>query len=225
MGCEGLPVEQESVAWGQDSPTLLFEEEARACGYRRVAGLDEAGRGPLAGPVVGAAVILPRRFALEGLNDSKEVNPEKREVLFFEIAQQAIAWAIGIATELEIDHHNILGATRLAWRRALEQLPLSPDFLLIDATTLPGESIPQRAVVKGDQLSLSIAAASILAKVYRDRLMEDYHHQYPNYQFHIHKGYPTPTHLRLIQEFGPSPVHRRSFQPIKTLLQSHQEDV
>jgi ribonuclease HII len=225
MGCEGLIVVRESGAWGQDGPTLVFEEEARVCGYRRVAGLDEAGRGPLAGPVVGAAVILPRRFTLKGLDDSKEVSPENREVFFTAITGSAIGWAIGIATEQEIDTYNILEATRLAWKRALEQFPVSPDFLLIDATVLPGVFVPQRAVVKGDQLSLSIAAASILAKVYRDRLMQDYHRRYPNYQFHIHKGYPTPTHLRLVQEFGPSPAHRRSFRPIKALLQSHQEDV
>jgi len=208
-----------------EGPTQVFEEDARACGYRRVAGLDEAGRGPLAGPVVGAAVILPRRFVLEGLDDSKQVSPENREVLFDGITQGASAWAIGVATEQEIDAVNILEATRLAWRRALDQLSVEPDFLLIDGTPLPGVPIPQRVVVKGDRLSLSIAAASILAKVYRDRLMQDYHRRYPHYQFDLHKGYPTPTHLRLVQEFGPSPIHRRSFQPIKALLYTHQEDV
>ncbi|MDA0737895.1 MAG: ribonuclease HII [Nitrospirae bacterium] len=218
-------MEQDSVALITEGPTQLFEEEARVCGYRRVAGLDEAGRGPLAGPVVGAAVILPRRFVLEGLDDSKEVSPESREVLFEGITQGARAWAIGVATEQEIDRINILEATKLAWRRALEQLSVVPDFLLIDGMSLLGVVIPQRAVVKGDRLSLSIAAASILAKVYRDRLMLDYHRRYPQYQFHLHKGYPTPTHLRLVQEFGPCPIHRRSFQPIKNLLHIHQEDV
>ena len=218
-------MEQDSVAPMTEGPTQVFEEDARACGYRRVAGLDEAGRGPLAGPVVGAAVILPRRFVLEGLDDSKQVSPENREVLFDGITQGASAWAIGVATEQEIDAVNILEATRLAWRRALDQLSVEPDFLLIDGTPLPGVPIPQRVVVKGDRLSLSIAAASILAKVYRDRLMQDYHRRYPHYQFDLHKGYPTPTHLRLVQEFGPSPIHRRSFQPIKALLYTHQEDV
>jgi len=208
-----------------DGPTHQFEEDARACGYRWVAGLDEAGRGPLAGPVVGAAVILPRRFALEGLDDSKQVSPDNREDLFAGITQRARAWAIGVATEQEIDTVNILEATRIAWRRALNLLSVAPDFLLIDGTSLLGVSTPQRAVVKGDRLSLSIAAASILAKVSRDRLMLEYHRQYPQYQFHLHKGYPTPEHLRLVQEFGPSPIHRRSFQPIKTLLRTHQEDV
>ena len=208
----------------EDRPTQVFEEDARVCGYRQIAGLDEAGRGPLAGPVVGAAVILPRRFTLDGLNDSKQVSPEDRDNLFQAITRYARAWAVGVATEQEIDTINILEATRLAWRRALGQLSIIPDFLLIDATTLPGVSIRQRAVVKGDRLSLSIAAASILAKVHRDRLMQDYQRRYPDYLFHIHKGYPTPDHLRLIQQFGPSPVHRRSFQPIKTLLQSCKED-
>lgn len=218
-------MEQDSVAPMTEGPTQIFEEDARACGYRCVAGFDEAGRGPLAGPVVGAAVILPRRFVLEGLDDSKQVSPENRETLFEGITQGASAWAIGVATEQEIDAINILEATRLAWRRALNQLSMVPDFLLIDGTSLPGVTIPQRSVIKGDRLSLSIAAASILAKVHRDRLMEDYHHRYPNYQFHLHKGYPTPTHLRLVQEFGPSPIHRRSFQPIKDFLHIHQEDV
>ncbi len=218
-------MEGELIARTADGPTWVFEEDARVCGYRCVAGLDEAGRGPLAGPVVGAVVILPRRFQLDGLDDSKQVSPENRETLFEAITQRARAWAVGVATEQEIDRINILEATRLAWRRALDQLPVVPDFLLIDATSLPGVAMAQRAVVKGDQLSLSIAAASILAKVSRDRLMQDYHRRYPDDQFHIHKGYPTPAHLRLVRKFGPSPAHRRSFQPIKTLLQAHQEDV
>ena len=218
-------MEPQSACVIEDQPTQVFEEDARICGYRQVAGLDEAGRGPLAGPVVGAVVILPRRFFLAGLNDSKKVRPDGRDILFQAITRSARAWAIGVATEREIDAINILEATRLAWRRALDQLPVAPDFLLVDATTLPGVSMAQRAIVKGDRLSLSIAAASILAKVHRDRLMQDYHRRYPDYLFHLHKGYPTPDHLRLIQQLGPSPVHRRSFEPIKTLLQSCQEDV
>ncbi len=218
-------MEGELIARTADGPTWEFEEAARVCGYRSVAGLDEAGRGPLAGPVVGAAVILPRRFELPGLDDSKQVSPENREALFEAIIQKARAWAVGLATEQEIDRINILEATRLAWKRALDQLSVVPDFLLIDATSLPGVAMAQRAVVKGDRLSLSIAAASILAKVSRVRLMEDYHRRYPDYQFHLHKGYPTPAHLHLVRKFGPSPAHRRSFQPIKTFLQAHQEDV
>lgn len=193
-------------------PTSFFEEEARARGYMRVAGLDEAGRGPLAGPVVGAAVILPWDIALDGLDDSKKVRSCDRERLFDHIIHLASAWGIGIATEREIDSFNILGATRLAWKRALFQLNIPPDFVLIDGTVLPGLNIPQRAVIKGDLLSLSIAAASILAKVHRDRLMYEYHRCYPLYDFHIHKGYPTPVHLHRLHEFGPCPAHRRSFQ-------------
>ena len=195
-------------------PTHFFEEEARRCGYRRVAGLDEAGRGPLAGPVVGAAVILPRRFFLPGLDDSKRVNAQDRELLFEAITQRALAWSIGVATETEIDTLNILEATKLAWKRALELLKPPPDFLLIDAVTLPGVGVPQRAVIKGDNLSSSIAAASILAKVHRDRCMQDYHLRYPSYNFHIHKGYPTPEHLCFLDKFGPCPAHRRSFRPV-----------
>lgn len=198
----------------ESGPTSWFEEEARLQGYRHVAGLDEAGRGPLAGPVVGAVVILPRRCPVEGLDDSKRVPPEVRTRLFHEVVNHALSWSIGIATAAEIDQLNILEATRLAWKRALATLGLPPDLLLIDATTIPGVNIPQRAVVKGDLLSLSIAAASILAKVHRDRLMLEYHQKFPFYRFDIHKGYPTPQHLRLLSEFGPCPIHRRSFRPI-----------
>ncbi|NKB82529.1 MAG: ribonuclease HII [Nitrospirales bacterium] len=196
-------------------PTWFFEEEARACGYRRVAGLDEAGRGPLAGPVVGAVVILPRHGEWPYLDDSKTVDPTVRDMLFEEITDRAIDWAIGLATEREIDALNILEATKLAWRRAVASLSCPPDFLLIDAALLPALRIPQRSVVKGDQLSFSIAAASILAKVHRDRVMHDYHQQYPSYQFHVHKGYPTPQHLRLLEQFGPCPAHRYSFRPVR----------
>lgn len=198
----------------------FFEEEARRCGYRRVAGLDEAGRGPLAGPVVGAAVILPRRFFFPGLDDSKRVNRSDRELLFEVITREALAWSIGIATEIEIDALNILEATRLAWKRALELLKLPPDFLLIDGVTLPGARVPQRAIVKGDNLSSSIAAASILAKVHRDRCMQDYHLRYPSYNFHIHKGYPTSEHIFFLDKFGSCPAHRRSFRPVLARLGS-----
>ncbi len=194
------------------APSWVFEEEAWACGYRRVAGLDEAGRGPLAGPVVGAAVILPRRCALPSLNDSKHLNQEERETLFQQITQHAVAWGIGCASETEIDRLNILEATRLAWARALVQLVPAPDFLLIDAVRLSGNSLPQRPIIKGDQLSVSIAAASILAKVYRDWLMGAYHRQYPSYRFDVHKGYPTPQHFHLLATFGPCSAHRRSFR-------------
>lgn len=198
-----------------NGPTQFFEEEARSRGFRAIAGLDEAGRGPLAGPVVGAAVVLPRRFGIPGLDDSKSLDPHQREILFDAITKEAIAWGVGIASESEIDSVNILEATRLAWKRALTALSQPADYLLIDGTTLPGVLIPQRAVIKGDLLSLSIAAASILAKVKRDRMMEDYHLQYPLYNFHIHKGYPTPGHLELLERLGPCAIHRQSFRPVR----------
>lgn len=199
-------------------PTEEFEVEARRCGYRRIAGLDEAGRGPLAGPVVAAAVLLPRRCRVLGLNDSKQVGEPERVRLFDEIVRRATAVGIGVATEGEIDRLNILHATQLAMRRALQALPLPPDFLLLDAVTLPGLSVPQRSIIKGDGLSCSIAAASIVAKVMRDRLMVEYHRWYPQYHFAEHKGYGTPDHLRLLREHGPCAIHRRSFAPVYRLF-------
>ncbi|MEW6544007.1 MAG: ribonuclease HII [Nitrospirota bacterium] len=195
-------------------PTDFFEREARLCGYGRVAGLDEAGRGPLAGPVVAAAVILPRRFRLPGLNDSKQVVEAERERLDREIRRRAVAVGVGLAAAREIDDLNILEASRLAMSRAILALPSPPDFLLIDAVVLPSVPLPQRAIIKGDGLSVSIAAASIVAKVSRDRLMADYHRRYPQYNFLAHKGYPTPEHLRLLAEHGPCAIHRLSFRPV-----------
>jgi len=205
-------------------PTCVLEEDARACGYRYVAGLDEAGRGPLAGPVVGAAVIMPRGVSWPGLDDSKRVNPTRRETLFAVITQHARAWGIGIASAAEIDAHNILRATHLAWWRAVNQLTNFPDFLLIDGHLGVDFPIPHRAVIQGDRLSCSIAAASILAKVFRDRMMCAYHQRDPRYQFHKHKGYPTPEHLRLLRHLGPSPVHRRFFGPVRRCLTEQREE-
>jgi ribonuclease HII len=196
-------------------PTNVFETEARRRGYRLVAGLDEAGRGPLAGPVVAAAVILPRRCRLEGLNDSKQVEEADRERLFDHITQRAVGFGIGMASPREIDDLNILEASRLAMVRAVQALAPAPDFLLLDAVTLTAVTYPQRAIIKGDGLSVSIAAASILAKVTRDRLMWDWHRRYPQYNFHLHKGYPTPDHLRLLEQFGPCEIHRLTFGPVR----------
>jgi ribonuclease HII len=195
-------------------PTDFFESEARWRGYRRVAGLDEAGRGPLAGPVVAAAVILPRRCVLDGLNDSKLVPEPERERLFEAISERALGIGIGVASEREIDTLNILEATKLAMSRAIQALAPLPDFLLIDALFLPAVPLPQRPIIKGDGLSLSIAAASIMAKVTRDRLMREYHDRYPQYNFSSHKGYCTPEHLRLLEEHGPCEIHRRHFRPV-----------
>lgn len=184
--------------------------------------MDEAGRGPLAGPVVAAVVILPRRYHPEGLDDSKVLTAPQRQRLFEQITRHALDWAIGQSSEQEIDNLNVLEATRLAGRRALEGLHGQPDCLLLDAFRLPGLTLTQRPVIKGDSLSLSIAAASILAKVFRDRLMDGYHDRFPDYQFHIHKGYPTPTHLQLLRRFGPCQAHRLSFKPVQACTVSLQ---
>jgi ribonuclease HII len=199
-------------------PTDFFETSARACGFRRIAGLDEAGRGPLAGPVVAAVVILPRCCSLDVLDDSKLLSADQRHSLFTAITSRAQDWGIGTASEYEIDELNILGATRLAGYRAIQNLDTPPDYLLLDALQIPTVFIRQRPVIKGDQLSVSIAAASILAKVTRDRIMDTYHERFPDYQFHLHKGYPTPEHLKRLRQFGPCAGHRRSFRPVQACL-------
>ena len=199
-------------------PTDIFEVEARRCGYRYIAGLDEAGRGPLAGPVIAAAVIFPRRCRVLGLNDSKQLSAAQRDQLYVSIRDRATMVGVGSATEKEIDRINILEATRLAMQRAIASLPLVPDFLLLDALTLPLLSIPQRAIITGDCLSLSIAAASVIAKVTRDRMMAGYHTEYPEYNFLSHKGYSTPEHLRLLTRHGPCAIHRRTFWPVVVRL-------
>lgn len=199
-------------------PTDDFEAEARRRGYRRVAGIDEAGRGPLAGPVVAAAVILPARCRLAGIKDSKQLSESERERLYGVIVRRAIGVGVGIATEQEIDSLNVLQATRIAMRRAIEALAVAPDCLLTDAVELPGVGILLRAIIKGDVLSHSIAAASIVAKVTRDRLMVDYHRTYPEYNFLAHKGYGTEEHLRRLVEYGPCSIHRRTFAPVAAVL-------
>lgn len=195
-------------------PDDAFELEAQRRGFKWVAGLDEAGRGPLAGPVVAAAVILPRRCRFETLHDSKQLSEVMRERLYDEILARAVGVGIGAANAQEVDALNILEATRLAMQRALAALVQSPDWLLIDAVTLPLVALPQRPIIKGDALSRTVAAASIVAKVHRDRLMLDYHHAYPRYNFSAHKGYATPEHVTLLQTHGPCPIHRRSFRPV-----------
>jgi ribonuclease HII len=199
-------------------PTDFFETSAWACGFRRIAGLDEAGRGPLAGPVVVAVVILPRRCTLDVLDDSKLLSAAQRQSLFSSITSHAQDWGIGTASEHEIDRLNILGATRLAGYRAIQDLDAPPDYLILDALLIPTVYIRQRPVIKGDHLSVSIAAASILAKVTRDRIMDTYHERFPDYQFHLHKGYPTPEHLKRLRQFGPCPGHRQSFRPVQACL-------
>lgn len=199
-------------------PTDEFELEARRRGYRRIAGLDEAGRGPLAGPVVASAVVLPTRCRLIGCDDSKLLTEPEREELYVTITQRAIGIGIGSATEEEIDRLNILEATRLAMHRALAGLKPQPDCLLIDAISLPDCAIPIRSIIKGDSLCMSVAAASIIAKVTRDRLMVEYHRVYPHYNFLSHKGYCTEEHLQQLATHGPCLIHRRTYAPVADLL-------
>jgi ribonuclease HII len=192
-----------------------YEEELYARGYSLVAGVDEAGRGPLAGPVVAAAVILPGRVFLPGLNDSKKVSPERREDLAHRIKQVALDWAIGISTVNEIELLNIHFASLLAMRRAVQGLSVVPQFLLVDGRFPLNLSLPQRALVGGDASSASIAAASILAKVTRDQLMQVCHHLYPQYGFDRHKGYPTSAHRQALARWGPCPLHRAGFRGVQ----------
>ena len=191
-------------------PDYTFEREAFAQGYRSVCGVDEAGRGPLAGNVVAAAVIMPEGLEIEGLNDSKKLSEKKREALF-EIIKEKTVYSIAWATPAEIDELNILNATMLAMRRAVEGLPVKADFALIDGNCSRGFSIPTQTVVSGDARSMSIAAASILAKVTRDRQCAEMDQAYPAYGFAGHKGYPTKAHKAKVIELGPCPEHRRSF--------------
>lgn len=195
-----------------------FEHEATARGFNSIAGIDEAGRGPLAGPVVSAAVILPLDFFCEGIDDSKRLSEKKRAAFFPVIKEQAIAVATGIATHKEIDQINILQATLLSMKRAVENLSHPPNFLLIDGKFTLDMDIDQSAIIKGDSKSISIAAASIIAKVTRDAIMKDLHETYPDYNFLQHKGYPTKAHKQAILTHGPCPVHRRSFKGVRQVF-------
>lgn len=180
-------------------------------GLRLICGVDEAGRGPLAGPVCAAAVILPEHLQIPGLTDSKKLTDKKRRELFPVIQEQAIAYGIGLASESEIDEINILQATFLAMRRALDQLTVRPEIALIDGNRETDFGLPVKTVVKGDSLSANIAAASILAKVTRDNIMVELAQQYPEYGFEIHKGYGTKAHYEALRTYGPCPIHRKTF--------------
>lgn len=180
-------------------------------GYQAVCGVDEAGRGPLAGPVCAAAVILPEHWELPGLNDSKKLSDARRRALYPQILEQALAYGIAFASEAEIDEVNILQATFLAMRRAVAQLKIQPDYVLVDGNRDPQLTLPTQTVIGGDGKSASIAAASILAKVRRDDYMLELDRQYPEYGFAIHKGYGTRRHYEALRAYGPSPVHRQSF--------------
>ncbi|MHB0938415.1 MAG: ribonuclease HII [Armatimonadota bacterium] len=197
----------------------IFEREHYAAGGQYAAGVDEAGRGPLAGPVVVAAVILPAEYWRPGLNDSKQVTPSVRDSLYDDLRADALAWSIQVVPVATIDEINILEATRLGMRNALCALSPTPDLALIDGWALPACPVPQRNVIDGDTLSASIAAASILAKVHRDRLMLELDAQYPGYGFAQHKGYSTPEHLDALHRLGPCAVHRRSFAPVRACEQ------
>ncbi len=198
-------------------PDFEIEKYAFEQGYNLVCGVDEAGRGPLAGPVCAAAVILPENIVIEGLNDSKKISEKKRELLYNVICEKAIAYSIAFGTLEEIESLNILEATFLAMNRSIDGLQIKPDYALIDGNKAPkGIKIPCKTVIKGDSKSASIAAASILAKVTRDRLLMEYDKQYPEYNFKKHKGYGTKEHTELILKHGPCPIHRLSF--LKKLL-------
>lgn len=196
----------------------LFEKKAFQKGFSRIAGIDEAGRGPLAGPVVSAAVIIPNFLQIPGVSDSKKLSPKQRDYLYEKIYDLAVSVGIGIVDPFEIDRINILQAALLSMAMAVENLDPQPDCLLIDGTFLISSVLPQEAIPKGDALSVSISAASIVAKVTRDRLMERYHHDYPQFGFSKHKGYPTKAHKKAIQRFGCCPIHRRSFKGVKEYL-------
>lgn len=216
--------QSENRAEGQRLRHLLkFETELWEQGFELIAGVDEAGVGPLAGPVVAGAAILPRDYKLRELDDSKKLDEAKRDQLAERIKADAVAWAIGIAEVEEIDRLNIYRAGLLAMRRAVEGLSYSPnfvlpDFVLVDARTIPELTVPQRGIVRGDSLSASIAAASILAKTTRDAMMLELDRKFPGYGLAGHKGYPTPEHFAALKKLGASPVHRRSFRPVREVL-------
>ena len=194
-----------------DKLTYDYESEFVQRGYKAVCGVDEAGRGPLAGPVVAAACILPFGCEIEGLNDSKKLTEKKRDALFDVIREKAVAYSVAFATNEEIDKLNILNATMLAMARAILSLPVPADFALVDGNCIRNFPIPAQTIVKGDAKSPSIAAASILAKVTRDRYCMEMDAMYPEYDFKKHKGYPTKEHRELVMKYGPCPLHRRSF--------------
>ena len=195
-----------------------YEMQAVTNGYARIAGIDEAGRGPIAGPVVSASVILPPSSPIDGVRDSKQLTPKKRDLLYNKIYEHAVSVGIGIVDPAEIERINILYASLLSMKMSVQNLMPQPDFLLIDGIFQIPYDLPQMAIPKGDCLSISIAAASIVAKVTRDRLMEKYHYEYPEYGFDKHKGYPTKEHKDAVRRFGCCPIHRKSFRGVRETL-------
>jgi ribonuclease HII len=220
MKKQQLPQQNNKAIKGRELKRLLkltsYERDASSQGYKMIAGIDEAGRGPLAGPVVAAACIIPEGLYFRDVNDSKQLTPEMRDSLYAAITSHAdVAFAVGIICQKEIDRVNIYQATIFAMMQAVSALKMIPDYLLVDGLKLPHPTIPSLKIIKGDALSQSIAAASVIAKVTRDRLMREYDGQWPQYGFKQHKGYSTPQHLAAIAEHGPCPLHRFSFEPIK----------
>jgi len=224
-----MPDGLNSITCAEENKKLdfSFEQELWAQGYKLVAGVDEAGRGPIAGPVVAAAVIFPVSsrppLSISGINDSKKLTPFRRESLFEEIKRNACSVGIGVVDNELIDRTDILEATMLAMREAIFNLEIPPDYILVDGLHIPFPQecpVPQRAMIKGDSLVFSIAAASIIAKVYRDRIMDFLGKNYSQYRFEKHKGYPTKEHIRILEKFGPCPIHRHSFKPVKNLKES-----
>lgn len=201
------------------SDYAALEENLIKRGFRKIAGVDEAGRGPLAGPVVAAAVILPVKCKIKGICDSKKLNLRRREELFEEIVDSEAITAVGIMSHEEIDRFNILRASLMAMRKALLNLQQKPSFILVDGNQMiPKIEIPQMPVIGGDAVCQSVSAASIIAKVTRDRIMDKYQEMYPQYTFHEHRGYSTPRHLEELKKFGPTEIHRKTFRPVEELL-------
>ncbi len=199
-----------------------YENELRNNGINYIAGVDEAGRGPLAGDLVVASVILPNDFKIEGIDDSKSISDKKRREAFELIKKHAIAYSIVFITAEEIDEYNIYKATQIGMKRSIDSLSIKPEHVLIDAMPLPELTIPNTSIIKGDKLSASIGAASILAKVTRDDYMEEMNRLYPQYHFNKHKGYGTKLHMESLEKYGPCKIHRKSYKPIKKFLESPQ---
>lgn len=195
-----------------------YESQLYGRGIKYIAGVDEAGRGPLAGPVVAAAVILPAHLKIYGLDDSKKLSPAKRSELAKQIKERALGWGLGVGTVADIEVHNIHHASLLAMKRALEALNTAPEYVLADGFAIPGINTRQTAIKKGDSLSASIASASIIAKETRDSMMREYDKEFPHYGFSKHKGYPTSEHIKALKKWGPSPLHRRGYKPIRDLF-------
>ncbi len=202
-----------------DIDLLKYEKELYQEGYHFIAGCDEAGRGPLCGPVVAGAVILPENYQLEGLTDSKKLSEKKRQEYFEIIKRDAISFGIGIVGPKEIDEINIYEASRLAMKKAIDEMKINPDYVLTDAMPMPNYKYPVQSIIKGDAKSLTIAAASVLAKVTRDEIMYKLDKKYPQYELKKHKGYPTKRHLELLQLYGPNEHYRFTYRPVRDLIE------